>query len=255
MYRETRNTCAFCPETAEMTCEHLWPVWASELIGKKRYTNIRQEIDGRVFTWEATTLNAKTKVVCHDCNSGWMNDLENRMKNVCSEMILNGSSKNLSGGDVVTISAYGFLKSVVADYMHENRPPFYTSEERSLFRRFLSIPLGVQVWLGKMDGLHAIFKGMGGEAPLGTPNRFHMNIFTYGLGYILIQVTGCKWMKKSRRKYFAPPLLDQGTEWAAFSIPVFPNCNTPIAWPPISHLRHESINIFVQRWINLNRTW
>jgi hypothetical protein len=232
-----------------MTGEHLWPAWASELFGKKKFVNTRREEGGKVITWEHDELNAKARVVCGACNNGWMSDLENRMKVVAADMVVKRSPKLLEEKEIATIAAFGFVKAVVGDYMHENRPPFYSAEERHLFRRTLSIPRGVQIWLASMDGQHGVFKSMGGEAPLNTPGRIKLNVFTYGLGYLVIQIVGVRWMKKSRNKYSSAPLLLESPEWNTTSIPIWPDCRTLVSWPPPSHLPHKSIDGFVKRWI------
>jgi hypothetical protein len=238
-----------------MTGEHLWSAWAGELFGEKNYVHSRKEEDGRVITWQGRELNVKAKVVCGECNHGWMSDLESRMKGVAADMVARGSRTSLGEKEIATIAAFGFLKSVVGDYMHENRPPFYTAEERHLFRGALTVPRGVQIWLAGMDGPHGVFKSMGAEAPLNTPGRIKLNVFTYGLGYLLIQVVGVRWMKKSRDKYSSPPLLIQDPTQDALSIPIWPTCDTPVLWPPPLQVPHKSVDPFVQRWINLSRGW
>jgi hypothetical protein len=238
-----------------MTGEHLWPAWASELLGKRKFINLRKEKSGKVITWEHDELNAKAKVVCRECNNGWMSDLENRMKVVAANMVLTLSPTALGDKEITTIAEFAFLKAVVGDYMHENHPAFYSAEERYLFRRTLRIPRGVQIWLASTDGPHGVFKSMGAEAPLNTPGRFKLNVFTYGLGYLVIQVVGVKWMKKARNKYSSPPLLDGGTDWATATIPIWPDCRTPVSWPPPLDLPHKSIDGFVQRWVKLHRAW
>jgi hypothetical protein len=238
-----------------MTGEHLWSAWAGELFGKKNFVNTRREEGGRVITWEGKELSAKAKVVCGECNHGWMSGLEGRMKVVAADMVVKCSPASLDDKDIATIAAFGFLKAIVGDYMHENRPPFYNAEERYLFRRTLTIPRGVQVWLASMDKLHGVFKSMGAEAPLNTPGRIKLNVFTYGLGYLVIQVVGIRWMKKSRDKYSTPPLLIQDLSQDVYSVPIWPNCKTPVLWPPPLQVPHKSIDSFVQRWINLHRGW
>lgn len=238
-----------------MTGEHLWSAWASELFGEKTYVNTGREEGGRVITWEGRELNTKANVVCGECNHGWMSDLEGRMKGVAADMVSKGSRTSLNDKEIAIIAAFGFLKSVVGDYMHESRPPFYSAQERYLFRSTLTLPRGVQIWLASMDGPHGVFKSMGAESPLNSPGRIKLNVFTYGLGYLLLQVVGARWMKRSKDKYSAPPLLVQDPIQDAFAISIWPDCKTPILWPPRLHVPHKAVDPFVQRWINLNRDW
>ena len=255
MTRKTRTTCAFCPERANRTGEHLWSAWAGELFGKQKFVNTRKEDGGQVITWEHEELNAKARVVCGQCNSGWMSDLENRMKGVAAGMVARCSPTSLGDEDIATIAAFGFLKAIVGDYMHENRPPFYNTEERYLFRRTLAIPRGVQLWLASMEGLHGVFKSMGAEAPVQYSTSYQVECFHLWAWLPCHSSCGGRWMKKSRNKYYSAPLLIESPDWTTTSIPIWPDCRTPVSWPPPSRLPRKSIDGFVKRWIDLHRSW
>jgi hypothetical protein len=250
-----KDKCAFCGATAD-SGEHTWDDWFGKIIGPKRFTMTRKESDGSLIVWRSSKLNSKTNVVCEKCNTGWMSQLVNRTKLVAKEMILNCQEATLHATDIVTIAAFAFCKSVVADHSHSNREPFFTFAERNLFRQTLSIPRGVQMWLTSMPIQHGLFKSMTLEAPQNTPKRFELNIFTYGLGHLVIQVAGCRWKKKALRRHTHPPILTQPSEWDSCSIPFWPVLTTmPIQWPAKEHLGREIVDDFVQRWIRLERGW
>jgi hypothetical protein len=255
MNKRDREPCAFCPASANITGEHLWSDWAGKMLGERRYTFTRKELDGSVLTWKQDGLNSKANVVCDDCNNGWMSQLETKTKAVAGDMVCKCTPTILEDRDIATIAAFGFLKAVVADHMHENRPPFYTFEERQLFRRTLAVPSGVQMWLASMPVVHGIFKQMTIYPPQNTPRRFELNVFSYGLGHLVIQVAGCRWKKKAYRRHAAPPVLTQALEWYPHSIPFWPWDGNPVSWPAAGHLGHEDIDTFVQRWTNLERGW
>src|SRR5258708_7315465 len=99
MGKERREPCAFCPGTAGITGEHLWSAWAGRMFGERRYTITRKEPDGRVLTWTLPELNAKTKVVCGDCNNGWMSELETQVKPIIGEMVCSGAETTLPAQD------------------------------------------------------------------------------------------------------------------------------------------------------------
>jgi hypothetical protein len=251
MAEESREPCAFCPATANITGEHIWSAWAGKMFGAKHYTFTRKELDGNVLTWKNQKLNPKGNVVCSECNSGWMNLLEDKTKAVIKDMVVNCTPTTLHDSDIETIAAFGFLKAVIGDHMHSNFPPFYTFEERQSFRRTLSIPNGVQMWLASMPIQRGLFKSLSIEAPLGTPRRFALNVFTYGLGHLVIQAAGCRWKKKASRRHAPPPRLTPSIQWSDCSIPFWPNTQTPILWPPNAHLGAGAVDEFVLRWTNL----
>lgn len=115
MTKETREPCAFCPETADITGEHVWSAWAGKMFGERRYTFTRKEPDGRVLTWHKKQLSPKTKVVCRACNGGWMSELENRVKSIAGDMVYKCSPATLQDTDIATIAAWAYTKAIVAE--------------------------------------------------------------------------------------------------------------------------------------------
>lgn len=124
-----------------------------------------------------------------------------------------------------------------------------------MFRSTLSIPTGVQMWLASMPRQHGLLKSMTVLAPQNTPKRFELNIFTYSVGHLVIQVAGCRWKKKAIRRYEHPPILAQDPEWNGSSIPFWPNSRTLIRWPASGHIADQAVDDFIHRWTRLNRGW
>jgi hypothetical protein len=250
MGKVKREPCAFCPATANITGEHLWSDWASKLLAPRKYT-FRREINGQIFQWERKVLDEKAPVVCGTCNSGWMSDIENRAKSVIADMVRDGTAKVLNALDIATIAVFAFLKAVICDHMNEQTNPFYSFQERQLFRITRAIPNGVQMHLASVPGIQGMFKGSTIYTALNAGPRFEVNVFTYGLGHFLVQVTGVRWMKKSRRKYALPPRLSQSIDFTSSSLPIWPDARVPISWPPPLYLAGEALQRFVNRWKDL----
>src|SRR5260370_12410263 len=253
MRKEVREPCAFCPETADITGEHIWSAWAGRMFGERRYTITRKELDGRVRAWKRPHLGPKTNVVCGNCNNGWMSDLETRVKPIIGDMVCKCNETTLHDKDIATIAVWAYTKAIVAEHSHNNRKPFFTFAERQLFRQTLSIPNGVQIWLASMPVQHGLFKSYVIETPLNAPRRFELNVFTYGLGHFVIQAVTARWNKKALRWHTPPPVLTQAIEWDSCSIPFWPRSGAPISWPPAGHMSHQVVDAFVQRWTQLIR--
>jgi hypothetical protein len=251
MRKTQREPCAFCPATANITREHIWSDWAGELFGINKYIFTRVDGDGKVSTWTHSALNSRTKVVCGDCNGGWMSVLEKKTKSFIKDVVVGGEQTVLQGEAKDTLVAFGFLKAVIADHSHSNGPAFYSFRDRQSFRESLSIPDGVQVWLASLPYQHGLFKSLTLKAKLGVPNRFEMNVFTYGLGHLVIQVAGCRWAKKAHQKHAFPPHLTPNRVWESCSLTLFPNSAESVVWPPRLHLGKEEIQMFVERWVNV----
>jgi hypothetical protein len=215
---------------------------------------VRKELSGAVLRFESRSLKWTTKVVCGNCNNTWMSDLTGKMKAIAEKMILSAHITALTPGDLTVIAQYAFMKSIVADRSHENSESFFDFSQRHSFRENLLIPRGVQMWLAALPFQHALFKSMRIEAPLNTPRRFEMDVFTYGVGHLVIQVAASRWAKKSMRRHADPPVLTQGSDWDTCSIPFWPRV-TGISWPPLQFMGRELIDTFVSRWIRMERGW
>ena len=255
MGKAVREPCAFCSQTADITGEHLWSAWAGKMFGERKYTFTRKELDGTVITWKERHLSPTTKVVCRDCNNGWMSELENQAKSIVGDMVYQCALTTLHAKDIATIAVWAYTKGIVAEHSHHNTEPFFTFAERQLFRQTLSIPNGVQMWFVSLAIQHGLFKSYLVQAPLSTPQRFELNVFTYGLGHFVIQVVTARWKKKAFRRHRHPPILTQAPEWDCCSIPFWPSKGTPVSWPPGAHLADQAVEQFVQRWTQLNRGW
>ena len=246
------SLCAFCPGLAT-TREHLWDDWVSKLLGEDKRYIIRRNMQGKALKWKSVGLKEKTLVLCDDCNHTWGSALGAKMKDVVADMITEGAATRLNESDVAVIAAYSQMKAFVCDYMQEDVQSFYDSRDRHAFRADLAYPRGLCVWLAWTEAGHGIFKGAYSKAPLETPGRFQIYIFTMSIGQLVIQVTCPRWTKKSNRKYAKPPTLDQSPFWQRFSTMIWPNCVVPVSWPPIEQLRYEQVDAFVDRWRRLNR--
>jgi Zn ribbon nucleic-acid-binding protein len=252
----TRNQCAFCPERANLTCEHLWSKWAEKHLIAGSYLHVHREEENDVIKmWQKKKLDHKARVVCGECNNSWMSELESAIQSVTKDMMFNGVQTTLSARDLATIAAFGFMKAVVADHMHSKRPPILTFSERRLFARTLQIPGGVQMWLSSTVFLRGLFKSQYVEIEPPDGRTFYLQAFTYGLGHFVIQVVICRWKKKVLRRHAHPPFLRQAVGWIPMSIPFWPHDGTPVRWPPATHLSDQIIDKFVQRWTRIGAQW
>src|ERR1700680_1098249 len=98
--------CAFCPQAASFTGEHLWSAWIGRELGSRTFRMVHKETDGSTKTWMEPELSSKAKVACEPCNSGWMSRLEKKAKAVIKDMIVQGTRKILQTRDLETIAAF-----------------------------------------------------------------------------------------------------------------------------------------------------
>jgi len=182
-----------------------------------------------------------------------MSRTESRTKPIIRDMVTQCSQTTLRACDLATIAAFAFTKAVVADQMHDNRPPFFLLGERRSFSKTLTMPTGVQMWLASTFGTRGLFKSYHIETPGNTSRDFKLQAFTYGLGYLVIQVVAFRWKKRLFRSQAQELFLEQAAVWDSVSVPFWPSDGTPVNWPPAKRLTDELIDIFVKRWVKLER--
>lgn len=248
------SQCAFCPEIAELTGEHLWSDWIGSALGIRKYLITEKFADGSHRSYPKKRLNVKAKVVCGNCNSGWMSRLENNTKPFLHDMVLFGSAVQLNPTQVALLAAVSFKNAVVADHMHDNSPRFFSFAVRQRFAKTLNLPEGVQMWLSIMQRQRGLFKSGDLKTKPGARGGFEINLFTYGVAHLVVQVTTTRWTKIAHRRNLPPPGLTQHPFWDDASTPFWPaRGSETIGWPPPRSLGDDMVETFADRWANLER--
>src|SRR6266568_2576585 len=118
------SICAFCQQEATMTGEHIWSDWVNRLLGQHKYITYRKDIyrtnpiPETYSQWITNGFNLRAKVVCKECNNGWMSDLENtHAKPVITRMVLSQEKLFLSEAERRSLAAFAFKVAVVADHL------------------------------------------------------------------------------------------------------------------------------------------
>src|SRR6185437_10052806 len=133
--------CAFCPETAKLSGEHIWSAWMEQLIpGRKLFTS-RDERGEIAWQRVAPGLDWTAKVVCKRCNETWMSDIENRhAKPAMADLIVGKIDLRISHSRAHSMAVFAFKAAVVLDHMQRNREPFFVRPVRHRFRESLTLP-------------------------------------------------------------------------------------------------------------------
>lgn len=70
-----RNNCVFCGNKAGSK-EHIFPAWLNKVFGQIDCTVVMDKEGGRSQQWTDKIFRSTVKTVCHNCNTGWMADME-----------------------------------------------------------------------------------------------------------------------------------------------------------------------------------
>lgn len=174
MQRRRNSKCIFCGLTG-LSKEHIWPEWMREYFpraddsrynmevhrarGKERdYAPKKTERPGHVSS-------AKLRVVCRNCNSGWMNQLEIAAKPIFTNILeKNAFAIGLEEQDV--LAHWIAMKSIVVEHsqINEHITPYH---DRERLRSNALIPEFLSIFLGRYDGSD------------GTSFRKHSAVFSH----------------------------------------------------------------------------
>lgn len=241
------RTCAFCPQKAT-TREHAWSDWLNPILGEKNRYLIEDSTLGVYRKHRSVGLHQKLPVLCDSCNNVWGSGIEDRMRAVVSPMVL-GNQASLTVQDRGIIAIWTQLKAMICDYaVQQEKLHHYTCDERFLFRENSTVLPGTHMWFARSIGLHGVFKGNYGTRSDAFGRKVRVFAFTVSLGELILQLGCAKWSKKSRRKHYEAPGLDQGIIANVYSTRFYPSASDYVEWPPRQYLQDHDLNRLVDRW-------
>jgi hypothetical protein len=240
--------CAFCPESAKLSAEHLWSAWMNDLFpGKKRFTS-KNEHGEIVADWSSDKLDWKARVVCETCNNTWMSVVESRAKSAMSNFI-RGKTGLISQSGADSTALFAFKSAVIFDHIRRNREPFFSRSVRHVFRESFAIPASARMFMagflprGK-GHVHSCYH----EGALSANDRITLYVCTYAVGHFVFQVVGQKQLGHTN-------VTLQPRELRSFAVEFWPWVSASASWPPAHVLQTvHDFDSFSSRWRNLTAT-
>jgi hypothetical protein len=238
--------CAFCPSVATLTGEHVWSDWMNQLFpGMAEVTFQNLKLDGTVVRqWRAQELNLKVKVVCDDCNSGWMSIMERDFAMpAMTDLILGNRIGALSRKRARGLSLFAFKTAVIANRSLPESEWFFSAAERYAFRKSFAILPRVKMFLVGIENFHG---GRAGSHNVFFPDRdrphLSLNVCSFSVGQLGFQVVSAKGIGTQKVESLrTPPNLT-----ACF----YPTLDR-ISWPRRHVLGVKAFNDFANRWNSL----
>jgi hypothetical protein len=234
--------CAFCPNTADKSGEHVWSQWMDKLFAFKK--TLVQTIPPRPAR-KTAALNWTVKVVCKKCNETWMSDIESKVVPAMTPLILGKTGINITQSQADTISLFAFKTAVILDHIDRKRTPFFPRSVRHQFRTSHAIPVYVRMWLAgyglfEEGHLRAVYDE--GTMSTGHPVKFYA--LSFSVGHLAFQVTSVK--------NFFGPLAQFSPSDARFNhlaVRFWPRIPSGVVWPLAHVLRDGTdFNAFADRW-------
>lgn len=141
-----RKVCAFCSKGANSE-EHLWPDWARSSLHEpgEFMTPVVQRYIGNLAPpapqprrKQAGLRSFRLRVVCNECNNGWMSKKETELKPILSRL-MNSNQATIDDVEFTLVRQWMFLKCVVMDYKSENNRAIH-KEDAVAFRQLGTVP-------------------------------------------------------------------------------------------------------------------
>ncbi|MFD5711316.1 hypothetical protein ACFWHW_13115 [Streptomyces pharetrae] len=111
------KVCVFCGGTP-LTKEHVLPRWLKVALDPtvRRHQYVRLSVD-TVRHHQAPPLNEQVKVVCSECNSGWMNQLEENVRRFLPDLI-RGNPCDLDAEAQRALAAWSLKTMLMFQHTH-----------------------------------------------------------------------------------------------------------------------------------------
>lgn len=151
--------CIFCGNTP-LTEEHFWPDWLKTIMPKDganshihRLINLDIAdpsllvVTPSMYKKPGPKGSRKLKVVCGDCNNGWMSKIENEVKPILENLILDRSI-DLTTPDQLLLVRWAVSRSIIGEYT-DLPTQAISPGERKYFKDTLYPPLNWFIWIAK----------------------------------------------------------------------------------------------------------
>lgn len=244
--------CAFCSHDGKLTAEHITSEWTAELFPGKIRARSADPNTGEDREWEWNSPDFKAKVVCEQCNTRWMSNIENQhAKPVLTPLIIGKLDIPIGLKEARSIALFSFKTAVVLDHAHRRaESPFFDRNSRHAFREDLAIPSNVQMWLcgyiGHRGNGH--FVTLYHQPQLPAADGWLMYVCTFAIGHIAIQVVAVK--DKTDRAIFRPT-----QSFERLAVPFWPGLLPNYVWPGSAALGGpDEFTAFASRWQNIEVT-
>lgn len=246
--------CAFCPtEATKLSGEHIWDDWLNRELPTKRFRMRQQRGTAEPLReYDARTLKEKLPVVCERCNNTWMSDISREVKQGFSAAIVDGYKLSVLPSGIALLSAFTFMKAVVADHasQRENDEAFFSTAARERLRKSRAIPAEVQMWVASFYGAHA-YSGKFVPAILtadpGPLFGVQFFTFTYVVGHVVLQLLTPRW-KDVRLRGQLLPVIKPDAYWNPVAVRFSPREGLNLSWPPPKIIGDDVIHGFIDRF-------
>ena len=182
------------------------------------------------------------RLVCEECNSGWMSELEGKTKSLVAPMIL-GYNATLTADQQLTIATWAAMKTMVHEFVWgADQSPISPQNDRDIVMHERRPPATMQIRLAAVESKGrpiAVFRRLHQrkhpqvQAPTAQDSVFCVTIV---LGCLVIQIFGGPAATTNK--------FDQTAKIAPNFLSIWPPNVTAINWPPVIVLDDAGLEAF-----------
>jgi hypothetical protein len=191
----TGRRCVFCGGEP-VTKEHLWSDWIRKLLPDDAVmsTHTIESHESGTASFPALPFRMTVSAVCHDCNSGWMSDLDGAVKPYIAWMI-KGGGRHLHESGLQTIATWAVLKALIFQFVRPKRRFVPDEHYHELYASKTIPPPRFRVWTARTESEMVGFyrsQGLRRERPPGfdTPDFPDGYTITFSVKHLVLKVFG-----------------------------------------------------------------
>lgn len=151
---ESKYKCIFCGSSKRLTKEHILPKWLRKYlpVNDHRSRHVVSSLDGvgkrGKLERPGTMFSQTLRIVCADCNNGWMSLLQQKAKPILSKLIKN-EWPVLSQNDQAIMSTWAAMTTCVSEFSDQHTATI-PQDHRSFIFQTKSVPQDWFVWIGRI---------------------------------------------------------------------------------------------------------
>jgi hypothetical protein len=205
------DKCLFC-DRLDLSKTHIWPDWLERLLRpgtmsieeETRPDKRRRPLTLRYTPRMGSPFSQKPYLACINCNTGWMQDVEDAMLKFAKPLFTSLDPAILNRYQIRAFVFWITLITVLAEYLDRSRSRVtITKTERDLIRRYRAPPpnwsivvssLNSEMWRCKYRNVHKMifdFQNVGEYLNLKSTYVPNTQISSFGMGNIFVQVFSC----------------------------------------------------------------
>jgi hypothetical protein len=252
----SKRGCAFCPETANLTGEHLFAEWIDRILTTSTSHYVFRDLDpksGKMRQWRGRHLDRKFNAICETCNNTWMSDIDNAARDTLKGVIRYGAPVSFLRSGIESIARFTLKNAFVSDYMHDK--PFFGSYSRKRFKECLQVPPGIYMWLGAVrtdpQVKHGILKCRYRRPDTNSRLGVQTYVFTWSAERLLLQLVAARWTSILMVEHGWPEMWQEKRLDTMF-VPFWPLTRRHITWPSQQVVSHNHLHHVANRFTLIN---